>query len=70
MLIGNMLYLIASCPDLCYSMGVCVIYQEGPKDCHLLVVKKIIKYVSRIVDYGLWYSRDTTTRLVGYYDVY
>ena len=43
-------------------------YQASPKDSHLLSVKKIIKYVSGIVDYGLWYTRDTTASLVGYCD--
>ena len=57
-----------SSSNLCYNMGNCVRYQASPKDSHLLAVKTIIKYVSRIVDYGLWYNRDTTASLVGYCD--
>ena len=63
------MYLTVSCPNLCYSVGVCSQYQTSPKDdSHLLAVEKIIKYVSGTIDYCLWYTRDTTTSLVGYYD--
>ena len=41
----------------------------SPKESHLLAVKKIIKYVSGIIEYGLWYTQDTTTSLIGYCDV-
>ena len=43
-------------------------YQASPKDGHVLVVKKIIKYVSEIADYGLWYTRETTAILIGYWN--
>ena len=67
-MIGSLLYLTTSRPDLCYSVGVCARYQASPKVSHLLATKKIIKYVSGIEDYGLWYTRDTTVSLVGYCD--
>ena len=68
-MIGSLLYLAASSSNLCYSMGVCVRYQANPKDSHLLVVKKIIKYFSEIENYSLWYTRDTIASLVRYCDV-
>ena len=68
-MIGSLLYLNASRPNVCYSVGVCERDQASPKDSHLLAVKKIIKCVSEIVVYGIWYTRDTTTSLVGYCDV-
>ena len=68
-MIGSLLYLTANHLDLCYSVGVYAIYQASPKDIHFLVIKKIVKYVSRIADYGLCYTRDTTVSLVGYCDV-
>ena len=52
-MIGSLLYLTASRSDVCYSLEVCARYQSSPKDSHLLVVKKIIKYVSGIADYGI-----------------
>ncbi|KAL5538242.1 hypothetical protein UlMin_046026 [Ulmus minor] len=56
-MIGSLLYLTASRPDLCYSVGVCARFQSDPKE-----------YVNGTLDYGLWYSMDTTTDLVGYSD--
>ena len=67
-MIRSLLYLTTSRLDVCYSVGVCARYEESPKDSHLILVKKIIKYDSGIMDYGIWYTRDTTSSLVGYYD--
>ena len=50
-IIGSLLYLIASHPDLCYSIGVCARYQFDPKESHINIVKRIIRYVSRTLDY-------------------
>ena len=55
-MIRSLLYLIASCPDLCYSVGVCARYQASPKASQLIAVRKIIKYVSGTTDYNLWYT--------------
>ena len=35
----------------------------------MISVKKIIKYVNGTIEFGLWYSHDSTTTLMGYYDV-
>ncbi|KAL5578552.1 hypothetical protein UlMin_020251 [Ulmus minor] len=67
-MIGSLLYLTASRPDLCFSVGVCARFQSDPKELHLQAVKRIIRYVNGTLDYGLWYSMDTTTDLVGYSD--
>ena len=45
-IIGSLLYLTANRPNLCYNERICVRYQVFPKESHLVVVKKIIKYVS------------------------
>ena len=68
-MIESLLYFTTRRLDLCYSLGVYAQYQASPKDSHLLVVKKIIKYVSETTDYDLCYTRDTTASLVGYCDV-
>ena len=63
-----MLYLTTSRPDIAFSVGVCARYQAAPKESHLTVVKRIIRYVNGTPDYGLWYSKDFNTCLVGYSD--
>ncbi|XP_019098419.1 PREDICTED: uncharacterized protein LOC109131701, partial [Camelina sativa] len=44
-MIGSLLYLTASRPDLCYSVGVYARYQSSPRVLHLTAVKRIIKFV-------------------------
>ncbi|CAM8948278.1 unnamed protein product [Rhodiola kirilowii] len=67
-MIGSLLYLTASRPDIAYAVGVCARYQADPKESHLLQVKRIIKYVCETVDFGIWYTKDTNPHLVGYCD--
>jgi hypothetical protein len=68
-MIGSLLYLIASRPDIAFSVCVCAHFQANPKEFHLTTLKQIIKYVNDIVNYGLWYSRGTNLVLAGYLDV-
>ena len=42
-MIGCLLYLIASQPDIAFSVGVCSRFQYNPKVSHLNAVKRIIK---------------------------
>ncbi|CAM8917209.1 unnamed protein product [Rhodiola kirilowii] len=67
-MIGSLLYLTASRPDIAHVVGVCARYQDNPKERHLMNVKRIIKYVCGTVDYGLRYTKDTNSCLVGYCD--
>ncbi|KAM6577632.1 hypothetical protein CsatB_029469 [Cannabis sativa] len=67
-MIGGLLYLTASRPDISFSVGLCARYQANPKQSHLSAVKRIFKYLAVTVNYGLWYSCDTNTSLVGYSD--
>ncbi|CAM8914093.1 unnamed protein product [Rhodiola kirilowii] len=67
-MIGSLLYLTASRPDIAYAIGVCARYQANPKEIHLLIVKRIIKYICGTADYGIWYTKDTSSYLVGYCD--
>ncbi|GAA0164152.1 hypothetical protein LIER_19857 [Lithospermum erythrorhizon] len=47
-MIGNLLYLIASRPDIAHSIGVCARFQADPNESHLNLVKRIIKYVQDV----------------------
>ena len=64
-MISNLLYLIASRPNIAYSVGACAHYQSKSKESHIHSVKRIMKYVSGTVDFGIWLSKDTNTNLVG-----
>ena len=54
-MIGSLLYLTMSRPDISFSVGTCVRYQANPKESRLMSVKRIIRYINWTLDYGLWY---------------
>ena len=68
-MISCLLYLTASHPDLSFSVGVCARFQANLKMSHLIVVKRIIKYVSGTSDFGLFYSQESNVSLAGYSDI-
>ena len=67
-MIGSLLYLTASRPDITYAVGVCARYQANPKISHLTQVKRILKYVNGTSDYGIMYCHCSGSMLVGYCD--
>ena len=67
-IIGSLLYLTVSKPDIAFSVGICARYQAAPKESHLIAVKQIIRYVSGTPDYGLWYSKDSNACFADYSD--
>jgi hypothetical protein len=67
-MIGSLLYLTASRPDIMFSMCMCARYQSCPKESHLKAVKRILRYLSGTPKYGLWYSKGNDCSLVGFSD--
>ncbi|CAN0877831.1 Retrovirus-related Pol polyprotein from transposon RE1 [Linum grandiflorum] len=67
-MIGSLLYLTASRPDISFSVGVCARYQSCPRDNHLSAVKRIFRYLKGTMELGLWYPTEGTTELLGYSD--
>jgi hypothetical protein len=67
-MIGSLLYLCASRPDIILSVCMCVRFQANPKECHLMAVKIIFRYLVHTPNLGLWYSKGSTFDLLGYSD--
>ncbi|KAL8119296.1 hypothetical protein AgCh_016723 [Apium graveolens] len=67
-MIGSLLYLTASRPDIMYSVCVCAHFQAKPKESHLNAVKRIFRYLSGTINLGLFYPITSTFDLVGYSD--
>ena len=44
-------------------------YQSDTKESHITAVKRIIRYISGTLDYGIWYSKDTNISLAEFSDV-
>ncbi|KAJ9565794.1 hypothetical protein OSB04_001760 [Centaurea solstitialis] len=67
-MIGSLLYLTASRPDIMYSTCLCARYQAEPKESHLTAVKRIFRYLKGTPNLGLWYSKDSGFDLTAYSD--
>ncbi|KAJ9538185.1 hypothetical protein OSB04_030918 [Centaurea solstitialis] len=67
-MIGSLLYLTASRPDIVFSTGVYARYQCDPRDSHLKAVKRILRYLKGTPDFGLWYPKGSSFELIGYTD--
>ena len=67
-MIGSLLYLTASRPDIMLSIYLCARYQSNPKESHLTAVKGIIKYLKGTTNVGLWYPKGTSLNLTSFSD--
>nr|GEU85027.1 retrovirus-related Pol polyprotein from transposon TNT 1-94 [Tanacetum cinerariifolium] len=67
-MIGGLMYLIASRPDIAYATFVCARYQACPMNKHLKEVKRIFRYLRQSYNKGLWYSKDSGFELIAYLD--
>ncbi|GKA90549.1 hypothetical protein Tco_0812419 [Tanacetum coccineum] len=67
-MIGSLMYLTSSRPDLIYAVYLCARYQEKSTEKHLNAVKRIFRYLKGTINMGLWYSKDTDMSLTTYSD--
>ena len=67
-MIGSLLYLTASRPDIMFATCLCARFQSDPKESHLIAVKRIFRYLKGTPNLGIWYPKDTGFDLIGYTD--
>ncbi|KAI3691360.1 hypothetical protein L2E82_49707 [Cichorium intybus] len=67
-MIGSLLYLTASRPDIMFSTCLCARYQAAPKMSHLTAVKQIFKYLKGTKAMGLWYPIGDNFKLQAFTD--
>ncbi|GKA70045.1 putative ribonuclease H-like domain-containing protein [Tanacetum coccineum] len=67
-MIGSLMYLTSSRPDIMFAMCACARYQVNPKVSHLHAVKRIFRYLKGQPKLGLWYPKDSPFDLVAYTD--
>ncbi|GKC51035.1 hypothetical protein Tco_1073780 [Tanacetum coccineum] len=68
-MIGSLMYLTASRPDIQFSICLCVRYQANPKESHLVAIKRIFKYLKGTPNLGLWYPKGLGFDLKAYSDL-
>ncbi|GJX70356.1 putative ribonuclease H-like domain-containing protein, partial [Tanacetum coccineum] len=67
-LIGSLMYLTASRPDIMFAICNCARFQVSPKTSHLHVVKRIFRYLKGQPKLGIWYPRDSPFELEAFTD--
>ncbi|GJV05880.1 hypothetical protein Tco_1343536 [Tanacetum coccineum] len=67
-MIGGLMYLTASRPDIAFATFVCARYQSRPTIKHLKEVKRIFWYLRQSYNMGLWYLKDSGCELIAYSD--
>ncbi|XP_075092367.1 secreted RxLR effector protein 161-like [Nicotiana tabacum] len=67
-IIGSLLYLTASRPDIVFSVGLYARLQSNPKESHLKAAKRILRYLKGTQDLVLYYLSGNNFNLIGYAD--
>nr|GEU73160.1 hypothetical protein [Tanacetum cinerariifolium] len=65
-MIGSLMYLTASRPDIMFAVCACARHQPTPKECHFHAVKRIFRYLKGHPKLGLWYPKESLFDLVAY----
>jgi hypothetical protein len=69
-MIGSLLYLTATRPDIQFSVCLCARFQASPRTSHWQAVKRIFRYLRHTPDFSLWYSASSSFALHGFSDAY
>ncbi|GJR25592.1 putative reverse transcriptase domain-containing protein [Tanacetum coccineum] len=65
-MVGALMYLTASRPDIVHATCYCARYQAKPTEKHLTAVKWIFRYLKDSINMGLWYPKDTGFELTAF----
>ncbi|GJW74998.1 hypothetical protein Tco_0134368 [Tanacetum coccineum] len=67
-MVGSLMYLTASRPDLVFAVCMCARYQAKPTKKHLEAIKRVFRYLKGTINMGLWYPKDNAMSLTAYAD--
>ena len=67
-LVGSLLYLTATRPDLMYAASLLSRFMQSPSEAHFAAGKRILRYLRGTADYGIFYKSNSTEDLKGYTD--
>nr|GEX57904.1 retrovirus-related Pol polyprotein from transposon TNT 1-94 [Tanacetum cinerariifolium] len=67
-MIGSLMYLTSSRPDIMFAVCACAHFQVTPKASHLHAVQRIFRYLKGKPHLSLWYPKDSPFNLVAYSD--
>ncbi|XP_019053163.1 PREDICTED: uncharacterized protein LOC109114642 [Nelumbo nucifera] len=67
-MIGSLLYLIATRPDIMYAVSLLSRFMQNPNQVHHGAAKRILRYLQGTKNYGIWYRVTHDSKLIGYTD--
>ncbi|KAK2970503.1 hypothetical protein RJ640_013575 [Escallonia rubra] len=67
-IVGSLMYLTTTRPDIMYSVSLISRYMENPTELHLLAAKRIFRYLKGTIDFGLLYKKGEKSYLMGFTD--
>jgi hypothetical protein len=67
-MIGSLMYLIATRPDIQFIVGLCARFQASPRSSHWAAVQRIFRYLKHTPEFEIWYSTSSSLDLVGFSD--
>nr|GEX09815.1 uncharacterized mitochondrial protein AtMg00810-like [Tanacetum cinerariifolium] len=67
-MIGSLMYVTSSRPDIMFATCMCARYQANPNEQHVSAVKKIFRYLKGTINLDLWYPKDSGFDLTAYSD--
>jgi hypothetical protein len=67
-MIGSLLYLTATRPDIQFSVCLCARFQASPRTSHRQAMKHIFRYLRHTTDFSLWYFVSSSLALHGFSD--
>jgi hypothetical protein len=65
-MIGRLLYVATSKPDVMQTVGQVARFQATPKESHIMAMKRIFRYIKGTKEFGLWYPKGKDISLVAY----
>ena len=67
-IVGSLMYLIATRPDIVYSVNLISRFMEHPTQLHLVAAKRILRYLKGTLGFGMFYKKGGKLKLIGYTD--
>lgn len=67
-LVGSLIYLTLTRPDISCAVGVVSRFMQSPKKPHVEAAKRILRYIKGTIGFGVWYEREAELKLKGFCD--
>lgn len=65
-IVGSLMYLTTTRPDLMYSVSLISIYMTQPTELHLMAAKRVLRYVKGTLNFGVFYKKEGNKDLAAF----